>query len=121
LESSIIPHILPAQLLTHFSVTTVLELGDVGTKEIFLEIHLEENNELRSSFKSCDYESKGFSSSSRIQDFPLRGKAVYLQVKRRRWRHKTIRKDLLNDYTFLAEGTKLTKELSDFLKGTNRF
>lgn len=121
METSIIPHILPAQLLSHYSVTAVLELGDIKTKELYLEIHLEEDNELRSSLKVSEYESKGFSSSSRIQDFPLRGKAVYLQIKRRRWRNKTTRKDLLNDYTFIAEGAKLTKELSDFLKDTGRF
>jgi len=44
-----------------------------------------------------------------------------LKVKRRRWRDKQTRKDLVNDYSFLAEGSKLTKGLSDFLKETNRY
>jgi len=121
LESAIINHILPEQLLSHFSVTSVIELCDISNKTMFLEIHLEEDNELRSPYESSEYHSKGFSSTSCIQDFPLRGKAVYLRIKRRRWRHKSTKKDLLNDYTFIAQGAKLTKELSDFLKGTGRY
>jgi hypothetical protein len=51
----------------------------------------------------------------------LRGKAVYLTIKRRRWRHKETKKEIRGNYSFLAEGSKLTQELSDFLKGTGRY
>jgi len=121
MDFSLIGHVLPSDLLKYFSVINVLELGDLSNKSMFIEIHLEEKNSLRSVSPSCEYESKGFRSTSIIQDFPLRGKAVYLKVKRRRWRDKQTRKDLVNDYSFLAEGSKLTKGLSDFLKETNRY
>jgi len=85
-----------------------------------LEIHLEEKNYLPAGYESGLYESKGFSLPSRIQDFPIRGKAVYLMIKRRRWRHKQTKKGLVSDYRFIAEGSRLTQELSDFLKGTGR-
>lgn len=56
-----------------------------------------------------------------IQDFPICGKAVYLVIKRRRWRDKATQSvEIKSDYSFIAEGSKLTVELSDFLKGTDR-
>lgn len=68
-----------------------------------------------------DYESKEFLPSSRVQDFPIRGQAVYLVIRRRRWRHKVTKKEIRSDYSFIAEGSKLTQELSDFLKSTNKY
>lgn len=72
-------------------------------------------------YKATDYESNGFYPSKTIQDFPIRGKAFYLTIKRRRWRHKETKKEIKSDYSFIAEGSKLTQELSDFLKATNRY
>jgi transposase len=82
---------------------------------------LEEINKIPSGYDSTQYESKGFTPATRIQDFPIRGKAVYLLIKRRRWRHKINKNEIIrNDYSLVAEGSKLTQELSDFLKGTGR-
>ena len=112
---------LPEDLLEHFDVIQVLELGDCSTKKMVFEIHLEEKNELPEGYKKGDYESKGFYSSKRIQDFPIRGKAMYLSIKRRRWRLKKDKKvEIKSDYSFISEGSKLTTEISDFLKGTGR-
>jgi len=113
--------ILPKDLLNHFTITSFEELGDVSVKKDAFHIYLEENNVLPSGYSQEEYESKGFIGSKRIQDFPLRGKAVYLHIKTRRWRDKkTKRKEISNDYSFIAEGSKLTVDLSDFLKGTGR-
>jgi hypothetical protein len=71
---------------------------------------------LPAGYSSTEYESKGFASSALIQDFPLRGKAVYLRIKKRRWRHKETGAIIKRDFTFIADGSKFTKELSDFLK-----
>ena len=115
-------HFLPADLLSHFAIVSIQELGDVGSKELFYEISLEENNVIPTKYNAGDYESKGFYTEVTIQDFPIRGKAVYLKIKRRRWRHKNNPKDIIrNDYYFIAEGSKLTKELADFLKETGRY
>jgi hypothetical protein len=68
-----------------------------------------------------DFESKGFYSVKNIQDFPIRGKAVYLAIKRRRWRSKADPNIVIhNDFSIIADGSKLTQELSDFLKGTGK-
>lgn len=118
--TAIIKHFLPEQLLNHFEIDKVLELEEEKTGDNYFEIHLTEKNVLPVGYLKSDYESKGFSSTTRIQDFPIRGKAVYLVIKRRRWRHKSTKKQITSDYSFIAEGSKLTRELSDFLKGTGR-
>ena len=120
MEIGIVRYFLPEELLENFDVVLVQELGDLTTKKVILEIHMEEKNNLPGGYSKVDYESKGFSSFSRVQDFPVRGKAVYLVIRRRRWRHKETKEEITNDYSFIAEGSKLTKELSDFFKGTGR-
>ena len=75
---------LPKDLLVHFEITNTLELCDTITKEHIIELHLEEKNQQPSSYSRTDYESKGFYRSKRVQDFPIRGKALYLCIKRRR-------------------------------------
>lgn len=118
LEPSLISYLLPSELVSHFRITNVKELGDLRTKRMILEIYMEEHNVLPPGYSSSQYESKGFLSRSRIQDFPIRGKAVYLLIKRRRWRDKQTGEEIRSDYSFISQGSKLTKELSDFLKGT---
>lgn len=116
----LISYVLPSELLVYFNIVEVKELCDLKTKTIFLSVDMEEQNRLPNGYESSKYESKGFLSSKTIQDFPLRGKAVYLTIKRRRWRDKETKQEIRSDYSFIAEGSKLTQELSDFLKSTGR-
>lgn len=121
MESGVIGMFLPAGLLDHFRIVRVLELGEVSTKKMLYEIHLEENNKLLGDCAVSQYESKGFTEVV-LQDFPIRGKAVYLRINRRRWRHKERKNvTIRNDFVFVAEGAGFTRELSDFLKGTGRY
>jgi hypothetical protein len=121
LDTDIIGNFLPEGLLAHFTITEVLILGEVATKKMFFEILLEENNEILGDIDAGQYESKGFTEIT-LQDFPIRGKAVYLRIRRRRWRHKTDHQKIIrNDFSFVAEGSGFTRELSDFLKGTGRY
>ena len=118
---NISPLFLPVDLLNHFEVLSFLELCEINTKEHIIELYLEEKNTLPSGYLNADYESKGFLPSKRVQDFPVRGKALYLNIKRRRWRHKNNPNEIIkSDYSFISEGSKLTKEISAFLKGTGR-
>lgn len=84
-------------------------------------ISFEAKNELLPGYSVLDYESKGFMESKLIQDFPIRGKAVYLRIKKRRWRHKTNNDIIKRDFSFMADGSKFTQELSDFLKDANQY
>jgi hypothetical protein len=87
----------------------------------FWEIEFEEKNEIPEGYSSADYESKGFVESNLIQDFPIRGKGVFLRLKKRRWRHKVTKKTIRRDFSFMADGSKFTQELSDFLKGASGY
>jgi len=112
---------LPTGLLDYFAIVDFRELGDLNTKKDCFYIYLDEKNVLPPGYNTSEYESKGFYSRTMIQDFPIRGKAFYLCIKRRRWRHKNNKSQIIkSDYSFIAEGSKLTVELSDFLKGTGR-
>ena len=121
MDLSLLSYVLPEGLLEHFEITKIIELGSIQTRKDCFYIYLDEKNELPSGFDSSEYESKGFYERTYIQDFPLRGKAVYLAIRRRRWRNKPDKSIIVkSDYSFIAEGSKLTVELSDFLKGTGR-
>ena len=58
INSSFIECFLPEGLLTHFEVISILELGDISTKKMIFEIHLNEKNHLPSDIDSSEYESK---------------------------------------------------------------
>jgi hypothetical protein len=120
LETELLEEFLPDFLLDYFQITTYKKLGDLSTKQMIFEIHLDEKNSIQNDVNTVEYESKGFLPSSRVQDFPIRGKAVYLVIRKRRWRHKTTKREITNDYSFVAKGTKLTEDISDFLKATGR-
>ena len=119
MDFSIFSSFLPEGLLSHFDIVDFKELGDLQTKKDCFYIYLDEKNILPNDYNLNEFESKGFYERCIIQDFPIRGKAVYLGIRRRRWRNKTDKSiEVKSDYTFIAEGSKLTVELSDFLKGT---
>lgn len=121
MDISILYSFLPEGLLNHFDIVNFKELGDLQTKKDCFYIYLDEKNILPKDFKNTEFESKGFYERSIIQDFPIRGKAVYLGIRRRRWRSKTDKSiQVKSDYSFIAEGSKLTVELSAFLKDTGR-
>lgn len=61
--------------------------------------------------------SKGFHPESIIQDFPIRNKAVFLHVRRRRWLVESTKEVVSRDWNSVAEGTRYTKSFADFLKG----
>jgi len=121
LESEYLSHIFPKGLLEHFKVTAFIEMENIAEKTMFYEIHLEENNKILGDYDQNLYESKGFTEVV-LQDFPIRGKAVFLRFKRRRWRLKDDKTKIIrNDFSFVAVGSGFTQELSDFLKDSGRY
>jgi hypothetical protein len=121
MDFSIFSSFLPEGLLLHFDIVAFKELGDLETKKDCFYIYLDEKNILPIGYNFIEYESKVFYERTLIQDFPIRGKAVYLGIRRRRWRNKLDKSiEIKSDYSFIAEGSKLTIELSSFLKGTGR-
>lgn len=121
MDLSLFSHFLPTDLLLYFDIVSIKELGDIASKKDCLYIYLDEKNNISDQFDSEQYESKGFYERTWIQDFPIRGKAVYLGIRRRRWRNKNNKSiEIKSDFSFIAEGSKLTVEISDFLKATGR-
>ncbi len=107
--------------MDYFVIRDFQTLCRIETKTEFWLIVFEEKNDMPNGYTSLEYESKGFMESKSIQDFPLRGKAVYLHVKKRRWRHKKTGEVIKRDFSFMADGSKFTQELSDFLKGASGY
>jgi len=64
--------------------------------------------------------SHGFTDYSIVQDFPVKGKAVYLHLRRRKWLNKDTGEILSRKFDVHCEGTRLTKEFVAFLKESNR-
>lgn len=60
----------------------------------------------------------GFCNPLEIQSFPLKGKAVYLKLYRRRWKEKGAKSHFSNTYDLHPEGVKATKDFASFLKAS---
>lgn len=102
--------LLPSGLLDYFDI---LKVEDSKTQ---IKIYLEEKNNL----DNPDYESKGFYPHVLVNDFPVRGKTLLLELRRRRWIHKQSGEYLSRDFKIVAEGTRITQEFASFLKGLHR-
>lgn len=106
--------LLPEGLLDFFNLEEVYK-----TNEGF-HIHLEEKNIVPKEYSNQKLLSKGFLPEIKIQDFPLRGKAVFLHIKRRRWLQEKTGDIVSRDWKLISSGTRITQEFADFLKGLLR-
>ena len=102
---------LPKGLLDYFEVTDIKQADDRFS------IHLEERNIIPVEYSDRKLLSKGFYDATTIQDFPVRGKACYLMVKRRRWLIESTGQIVSRNWDLVAKGTRLTQEFASFLKG----
>jgi hypothetical protein len=109
--------LLPREIQDYFEIVKIEQLE----KEQRVNIYLEEKNELPEVYAKTEYESKGFHNEITVQDFPLRGKAAFLLIKRRRWRNKTTGEIIERDWNLVAEGTRITQDFAAFLKEFNRY
>lgn len=106
--------LLPKELLEYFDITAADK-----NKDSYV-IYLEEKNISPEKYKDNKLASKGFYDPVTVQDFPLRGKACYLKVKRRRWTNLDTGTIVMRDWNLVASGTRITQEFASFLKGLNR-
>jgi len=106
--------ILPTFLVDHF------DLNSFKNSEENLHLYFEEKLSPPKEFNSEDLVSKGFLDEITIQDFPLRGKLVYLHIKRRRWTNKNTGEIVKRNWQLVAKGTRMTQEFAAFLKEINR-
>ena len=105
---------LPEGILDYFEI--ILAENKLDAYYIYLrELNIPPNEYVNSKLIS-----KGYYDESTVQDFPLRGKACYLKVKRRRWLEEETGKIVSRDWNLVARGTRLTSDFATFLKGINR-
>jgi len=104
--------ILPKEVLDHFVLTCIEESADQ------VDLYLEELN-VRPGDDGI-YISKGFTPYSIVQDYPLRGRAVYLHVRRRKWYDQSTGSVFIRQFDIAHEGTRLSKEFAAFLKEAHR-
>ena len=114
-ENEFLSLLLPEGMMEYFEITDVDKHPDSCT------IHLSERNIIPELYKHDKLLSKGFYEPVTIQDFPLRGKACYLKVKRRRWQNETTGVIVMRDWDIVAKGTRMTGEFASFLKALDRY
>ena len=107
--------LLPELLVTHFNVTKYQK-----TKEV-LHLYFEEKSDTPKEEKHRILVSHGFHKELTIQDFPVRGKNVFLHIKRRRWKDKASGKLVQRDWDLVAQGTRMTVEFAAFLKVFSKY
>lgn len=115
MDQSLIELFLPEGILEYFKVTSVKK------KEDSFQISLEEKNITPDEYSGQKLLSKGFYDVITVQDFPVRGKACYLKVKRRRWTVESTGHVVSRDWSLVAKGTRLTEEFASFLKAVHRY
>ena len=96
------------------------DLVDATHEGSTLVLHLEEKPITPQEYSQDKLESKGFYDPIRVQDFPIRGKACYLEVKRRRWKNHTTATVVSRNWSLVAHGTRMTQDFANFLKGITR-
>lgn len=96
--------------ITHFEFKKHTIEGDD------LHFYFTELNNTPDEFKGVKLGSKGFFPEATIQDFPIRGKNVYLHIIRRRWLNELTNKVVTRDWKLVAKGTRVTSEFAAFLK-----
>jgi hypothetical protein len=115
LEQDFLSLLLPQGLLEYFILSHYTHLE----QEVCL--YLEEKNILPEEYSNDKLISKGFFDEITVQDFPLRGKAVFLHIRRRRWLNQTTGQTVFRDWDIVAKGTRMTKEFASFLKVISRY
>lgn len=101
---------LPSGILDYFTL-----VSSVSHETCFI-LYLEEKPTIPSELLHLSLHSKGYLPEIEIQDFPIRGKAVYLRIKRRRWEDPTTGQTYSRDWNLVATGTRITAEFGSFLK-----
>jgi len=109
-ESELIKLLLPSGLTEYFELTKVDQQDGV------LNIYLRELNVVPQEYRQERLESKGFLPQISVQDFPIRGKKVYLHILRRRWLVLSSGQLISRDWKLVSKGARMTQEFGLFLK-----
>ena len=106
--------LLPEGTLDYFIISDVKE----SASEIV--IYLEEKNEVPKEYAGMKVESKGFYEPVVVQDFPIRGKKLFLNVRRRRGVVKDENRYVSRDWKLVAGGLQAGGNAVRDRRGTAR-
>lgn len=102
--------LLPEVLVEYFDMTK----HEIKGEEIHF--YFTELNTVPEEFKDDNLHSKGFFAEATVQDFPIRGKNVFLHITRRRWLNESTGKVVAGDWQLVAKGTRITSDFAAFSK-----
>ncbi len=114
-DKSLLELVLPQGILEYFDITNCVK------NESSFNIYLSEKNIPPVEFALEKLTSKGFFDEIMVQDFPIRDKASYLYIKRRRWVIDKTGDIVFRNWNMVAKGTRMTQEFASFLKGIARY
>lgn len=114
MDTNLLQFILPEELLEYFELTDAQKTSDSYT------FYLSEKNIYPQEYTNQKLQSKGFFDEETVRDFPLRGKACFLKIKRRKWLNEDTGKIVYRNWELVANGTRMTKEFATFLKAVLR-
>lgn len=104
--------LIPEEILEYFALSGISESNQA------IELKLTERKDLiPASLQGMDVVLDGFCNPIELQSFPLKGKAAFIKLYRRRWKQRGQRSHQSNSYDFAASGTKATHMFGAFLKG----
>lgn len=103
--------LLPEELFDYFTVISI------KVEDKAVHVYLDEIDNKPEAYLNEKLTSKGFHAEVVIQDFPIRKKAVFLHVRRRKWLVEATGELVSKLWNLTAEGTRYTKSFADFLKG----
>lgn len=107
---SLLRVIFPSWLFDYFDFVKLLE------NDYQMDVYLDEKKVIPEEYKNRPYVSHGFTDTLTIQDFPLRGKNVFLHIRRRKWLLLDTHQIITVQYDIAHDSAKLTNEFVDFLK-----
>ena len=110
-QDKFIASVLPDGLLDYFELVECEKYAD------HYDIFLDELPVLNKEDRKRRVQSKGFTEYKRIEDFPLRGRSVYLHLRKRKWFDMETREVFTYDIHIDEPGTKMEAEFVAFLKG----
>ena len=87
---------LPSGILDYFTL-----VNHVSQDTCFI-LYLEEKATIPAEYSDLHLHSKGFLPEIEVQDFPIRGKAVYLRIKRRLWEDPSTGQTYSRDWSLIT-------------------
>ena len=103
--------LLPSDFINCFTIEKIIE-----TKETWEILLHEKEDKIPKELIGKKIVKDGFCNPIELQSFPIKGKAFYIKVFRRRWKEAGTQNSFNNTYDLNEEGMKATREFGVFLK-----